>query len=77
MLPKKIRLLEKDMVHSYVSFIYLKDLIISFHKRDLKYVKKKVWMKDPFVFENPESVMEFNLTLVGEMNGYKLVLHSH
>jgi hypothetical protein len=21
--------------------------------------------------------MEFNLTLVGEMNGYKLVLHSH
>jgi hypothetical protein len=38
---------------------------------------KNFWMKDPFAFENPEMIMEFYLTLEEEMNGNKLVLHSH
>jgi hypothetical protein len=74
---QKVRLLEKDLAHSYVSFIYLEVLIIAFHNIDLKCVKKNIWMEDPFAFENPGSIVEFNLTLVGDMNGYKLVLHSH
>jgi hypothetical protein len=61
------RLLVKNLLHCYISFIYLKNVITAFQNINLRCVNKNVWMKDPFPLEDSVTKMTFNLTLVGKM----------